>query len=424
MEQRRKTKLDRAAQLGVTHRSFSLWNCLFLLAGVVISVVFYFLGGLLFGGSPPQSQAAHGTDWVDTGPWGTLQITRIDLSRPEEYFEKDQAPPSAIRWFFSRPKASELAAFFSSIQLPEDYRQRLADTNRWDVSPAGVWIEPGMDLIRDLKPDARGRIYRLLSMRPENGAHRTPFQFRGEETKRQLSEAGLPRGRIELIEQLTYPRGGEVCFSDLDYLALTMTPGEMRKAAKILTRVPSLLVSLQITPESDIDALLEYWGTQAAEYKLKPLLKSLKRLPEGGDLDLSWFLPSVPKSLVQSYPHPAHMASEKYPDCFWTALNFFNETPTEFPLPEDFIRDQLMTEYHHVSRADQFGDLILFYERAGADIITIHLCVHLADDIVFTKNGYDPRQPWVIAPLKEVILLYGLDPSTQLAFLRRNVRGS
>jgi hypothetical protein len=257
-------------------------------------------------------------------------------------------------------------------------------------------------------------------MNTENGVHRAPFQFRREETIALLTEAGLPPKSIALIEQLTYPRGAAVCFSDLDYLRLTLPPDEMREAVRILTRVPSLLVSLQITPDSDIDALLEYWGTHSPEYKLKPLLESMTRVPGGGELDVSWFFPTIPKSLVHSYPRPARAVAGKYPDCFWTALNFFNETPTGYPLDGDSIRDMLVTEYYHVPKPDKFGDLILFYEPLGEDIFTIHLCVHIADDIVFTKNGYNPRQPWVIAPLKDVILLYGLAPSIQLAFLRRN----
>jgi hypothetical protein len=428
MLQRCKTKSKRASRKESLNASFSRWNAVFLLAGMVITAGLYGLGLLIF--SRPQTAPAQESrprsdhrrnQGQSTGPWGTLETTPIALERPGEYFEKDKAPSPAIRWFFSRQTPSELARFFRESQLPEHFKLRLADTNQWEITPAGIWIEPGLDVIREMKPEVRGSIYRVLAGSSENRMHRNPF-FQQTETKRLLSETGLARESIELIEQLTYPRGKANCFSDLDYLELTLPPGEMLKAARILTRVPSVLVHLQITPESDVDALLEYWGTQSVSFKLRPLLESMKRLPEGGRLDVSWFFPSVPRSLVHSYPHPANTIAGKYPDCFWSALNFFNETPTPFPIDAGTIRDVLMNEYHTVSKPERFGDLILFYEPLGADIFTVHLCVYIADGIVFTKNGYDPRQPWVLAHLKDVTFLYAQDPSLQLAFFRGNQR--
>jgi hypothetical protein len=431
MLQRSKTK-SRAARKEVLRASFSRWNAVFLLAGMVLTVGLYFLGVMIF--SRPQTAPAqtipHRSEpmalhrEVSIGPWGALHITRVALDRPEEYFSTDQAPPPVIRWFFNRQTPAQLTTFFKETQLPDSFKARLTDTNRWEMGPAGIWVEPGLDLIREMKPDARATIYRVLSMNPENRMHRNPFRFEREETKRLLFEAGLSPESIERIEQLTYRRGEVICFSDLDYLGLTLPPDEMLKAARILTRVPSLLVKLRITPDTDLDSVLDYWGsTRTVAYKLRPFLESIKRLPEGGTVDISWFFASVARSLVHTYPNPANAVGGKYPDCFWTSLNFFNEIPTPLPMDAETIRNTLMTEYHPVSKPELFGDLVLFYEPlGGGDIFTVHLCVYIADGIVFTKNGYDPRQPWVLAPLKEVTLLYAYDQALQLAFFRRNMR--
>jgi hypothetical protein len=42
----------------------------------------------------------------------------------------------------------------------------------------------------------------------------------------------------------------------------------------------------------------------------------------------------------------------------------------------------------------------------GEDIRTVHMCVYVADDIVFTKNGYAPREPWVLMRERDMMIHY------------------
>jgi hypothetical protein len=36
----------------------------------------------------------------------------------------------------------------------------------------------------------------------------------------------------------------------------------------------------------------------------------------------------------------------------------------------------------------------------------IHFCVYLADGVVFTKNGFDAMQPWVLMKLPDLLTIY------------------
>jgi hypothetical protein len=36
----------------------------------------------------------------------------------------------------------------------------------------------------------------------------------------------------------------------------------------------------------------------------------------------------------------------------------------------------------------------------------LHSCVHIADDVVFTKNGNNPRMPWKLMHLADVKEVY------------------
>ena len=51
----------------------------------------------------------------------------------------------------------------------------------------------------------------------------------------------------------------------------------------------------------------------------------------------------------------------------------------------------------------KYGDIYLFTLPNG-DVL--HSCVHLADNIVFTKNGATPSSPWILMTLDDVIAFY------------------
>jgi hypothetical protein len=39
----------------------------------------------------------------------------------------------------------------------------------------------------------------------------------------------------------------------------------------------------------------------------------------------------------------------------------------------------------------------------GSDHQALHMCVHIADEVVFTKNGANPQQPWILMKLPEML---------------------
>ena len=45
-----------------------------------------------------------------------------------------------------------------------------------------------------------------------------------------------------------------------------------------------------------------------------------------------------------------------------------------------------------------------FYRSQSKSLI--HMCVYLADDVVFTKNGGDYLQPWVLMKIPDLVKYY------------------
>jgi hypothetical protein len=52
----------------------------------------------------------------------------------------------------------------------------------------------------------------------------------------------------------------------------------------------------------------------------------------------------------------------------------------------------------------KYGDVLFFLSNTTGD--AYHSCVHLADNLVFTKNGRNLLSPWVIMRLEDVKKIY------------------
>jgi hypothetical protein len=396
---------------------------LFLLAGGVLVLLLQFFG---FPTPDDFKAAAKDRQSRSANPanrWGDLEVIPIMLERPPEYFAFDPPPPEKITWFFEQQTPPQLLDFFMACGLSDHELSLLTDTNQWRVTPQGIAIQPGFELLRDLEPAPRERIYGLLAESTSNPAQRYPDCYRSDRFQAWFDQCDLTPEQVNMVEKMTYRRKGMLCFSDQQYLHHTLAPEARLKVARTLARVPSLLVKLRVTPDSDLDSLLAYWGTSGRLPKVKPLLESVRRTPKGSALSVTWLFPPVPRLLLYSYPHPTNtIASGKYADCFWTSLNFFNETPDPRCLETSFQSQVLKSDYHTVPKADTFGDLILLYEPLGADIKTVHMCVYIADDIVFTKNGYDFRHPWVLMRMDDMMIHYSPEKPLAQAVFRRNQR--
>jgi hypothetical protein len=247
----------------------------------------------------------------------------------------------------------------------------------------GIRLAPPMEVVRELEPVPRERIYRHMARTQEMGPYLYPYCGGKRNFQEWFAGCDLPEDKLQMISRMAYLRAGFICLSDVDYLAMTLPREEMKRVSRTLSRVSSLLLRVKVTPESDVDRLLAYWGTSSRAEKTLPLLESIRRLPEGSELNVSWFFPSVPRQLVYSYPDPKECGTNA-PDCVWTCMNFFNEIPDNRFYDNRFFAQVLKAEYHKVPKPELF-------------------------------------QPWVLTRLKEVLNLYATVPH-EAAVFRKNTR--
>jgi hypothetical protein len=305
---------------------------------------------------------------------------------------------------------------FSSLQLSEPARTFLLDRTNWRRVTNGYEITPPAEAVISLSPQARKSLYAELAKDQENVAQCMPFTFRADGFDEWFSECGLPEEKIQLVRKLSYTNEENLCFADASVFREVSTANETLCLLKGLWRVSTFMLSVRVGPETDVDALVKYWGKAGPARAYKPLLESMTRVTEGASINISYFFPPFARLRLYTYPQPGD-TNALQEDCFWTAMNFFNEKPDDRLFDPIYKDRQLATEYIRVPEGErQFGDLLMLL---SADKTALHMCVYVADEVVFTKNGANVIQPWVLMKVPEMLGIYQRLRPFQLVYYRR-----
>jgi hypothetical protein len=264
-------------------------------------------------------------------------------------------------------------------------------------------VTPSDRLILELSSAARTKIYSVLAESEVNDFQFWPFTFRPGGFDEWFQKSGLSDSTLALVRRLTYSRGSSLCFSDLPQVfAQIPTIPERRRLWKTLSRNATLLMKLHVYPDSDIDALDSYWARGGRAKDIRPLLDSLAKVPGGITIEIAQLLPPFARKRLNSYPFPPLDSPGPAPDCYWTSFNFFSEPPDNRFIDPAIWLEELHTNYTAVTNP-VYGDLIFLLRP---DDTPAHAAVYIADDVVFTKNGGNFRQPWTLMKWDDLVARY------------------
>ena len=338
------------------------------------------------------------------GPWGHLEYVPMTIGPPDEFVFVPPADYPPIRWFFQGYSKEKVVELFHSAELtPAQIDTLLHKT--WSAEAEGTAVEPGDSLIVELAPAARAKIYSVLVEFPQNSRQIDPIWFRTGHVDERLEGSGLMPASVDLLKRLLYPQGtSRQLFADFEP-ALRQLPDdhERRRFMKAVMRKETLLARLRIHAESDIESLASYWGVGGRRKDVLPLLNSLRRIEGGCKLNIVYLLPHFARDHLYSHPYTPADATSAKQDCFWSAFNMFHEQPDERFHDMDYTRQVIKTDYYNIIEPTQLGDLVFLTTHDGT---VIHAASYVADDIVFTKNGENYTQPWILMHLPDMVETY------------------
>ncbi len=394
------------------------WHGAFFLLGASVVALLHFMDPSIGRGSYPANTTPFPGKNAQPAPWGELHYTTIELERPDESFPDPPPKPRPIEWFFENYSQSQVEALFNTFDFTPAQKQALLDKTRWRVASNGWQVVPTAEVVRDMSLSARTNLYGLLQKCSHNFFIQNPVRIPAEKFYAWMEATGLPEDKQELLRKVVVIDGNTVNFYDSQLMELLWPVDDRKKLAKAIAQIPALLMQLRLTPETDVDALVRYWGRGGRGKAMRPFLESLTRVPGGASVSVSFFLPAFARMRLYTYPDIRNDKQASREDCFWTAMNFFNETPDYRYFDANFSKRALQTEYIQVQTNWAFGDLIMLL---GDNDEAVHMCVYVADDVVFTKNGMDYLQPWVLMKIPEMMTRYPSDnPLRMVGFRRRN----
>lgn len=361
---------------------------------------------------------------LSSGLWGDIVTTDIMIDLPDEFVVLPSGPESNS-WFFADYTWGMALELLKSLQLSDEALHTLITDTPRKQEFEGIRIMPTDQQILDLSPETRSILYPVLTGMSANADKKDVVCFKEEVLNQQLKDSGLSQKSIALLKRLLYRNPGSplLIFSDWD-VALRQIPNEAEKRLfmKTLSRKPSLLAEIRITPETNITQLASYWGIGGRRKDVEPFLSSLQRSKNGLDLSLVFLLPSFARNRLYTYPFPTVDGKVKPQDCFWTAFNTFNLTPDDQMSDMDYIGKKLEQDYYEIYEPQQLGDIILL--SIGKKKV-IHAATFIAADIVFTKNGQDFTQPWLLMHMQDMLdtyeARYPSSPLKTLYFRKRSI---
>lgn len=341
------------------------------------------------------------------GPWGKLLCAYVYLEAPESLIEEFPLPSLAPRWTFPSSFKGELPDFLLKSGLSQSVVTLLMDDKHLVESGEFVHLLPPVDEVEKISPEVRVAIYSELAKYPENEYQTDPVLIIGTTVEEWYKGSKLRPELIAKIKQLSYMRGGTTAFSDIPLLLnYAQSDSEARTIFKACTRTRNLMVRLKLDKDSNAEEIIKYWGFGVGIRRkdLAPLIQSVIELDGVDDIGVAHLLPALARKLIYTYPGLDMAKYGVMPDCHWTSLNFFNYEPHEYLLDSRLATSQVLEQFLPVEPPYQFGDILFFLDNTTGD--AFHSCVHLADNIVFTKNGRNILSPWVIMRLDDVKQVY------------------
>jgi len=405
---------------GRSYLNFRISRRFALRSGLLLAALAVLVGGssLLVPKVLGTADGAIGSVYdLPPGPWGQLSAQPILLEAPQSML----SPAFRLgdgRWHFAAKDRAEVKRILLEAGLTAEQSATLLQTLQPVADQPGLMaVVPSAQLIRELSPGIRTSLYEILAQLPENLAQSEPFRTTDLYLDDWLDPKELPPELIAQVRSLLWRRGNSVLFSDYNTVADSITsPSDKLKFLGQLTRKSSLVIKLRVPSQGDVEPLVEYWGTQGRRDRVRPILSAIAR-SGGGDLDISNLLPLFARMRLYRFPEPLPGSSDLGPACHWTTFNFFNlGTPDDAFHNVEGIEKALREDYVVATGEPRFGDVVLLTLPDGS---SIHSAVHIADGIVFTKNGPSLATPFVFSTVQEMLAFYPNSQSIRLTYYRR-----
>ncbi len=422
-----KKKQDASSSGGVTIQLHPAGLIIFSLALVASAALVTFglvnphnptgAGKMISQTSPGLDDSMNVVEAANIPAYGQLVMHDLDLEQPDEYVAYETGTNKVETWTFEGMNPEAVRSLMQTCGLAAGDIDRALLPASMVFDNSNTIVKPAAGLVLSMPPKTRAKLYAELANYESNGLMHYPFCFSGNTFATKFDHGKISDTTYSLLKKMIYPRGDGQCFSDLPTLLLQVPDEKERmQLVKALSHQSALLVGIHVWPDTDVDKLVGYWAWPSGVrlINVRPLLESLQRRPNGGSASILYFLPPFARQRLYTYPLPSQLGDPTM-DCHWSTMNFFNETPDNRFSNPNYTLTYLENNYYKIAKPTAYGDRIFLLDKKNN---AIHSAVYLADDIVFTKNGNNSAQPWMLMHLKDLLAEYSADVAPTVSVYR------
>ncbi|MBL9201530.1 MAG: hypothetical protein JNL39_13560 [Opitutaceae bacterium] len=361
----------------------------------------------------PDASAVSADTTRRTGRWGEIEVTPFWLEPPDLAASQFSVPDQRPVWRLPGENRASVTALLQRAGLGPEVIAAFLAPGTFFEEQGGIAILPSLAQLYAMGLPARQVIYERLGQLPGNPYHEFPLMSAAATTS-WLAGLELSAEQRHAFVKLLWRRGALLAFSDPSALVqLASSSREIAEVTRLFGRTSA--VRIRVGRGSDAAAFLDYWSAGGRNREALPLLRSLAEGRLDGAVDISLLLPPLCRERLYTHPALGDAIGGQLPDCNWTTLSFFAATPRRFLMDPKAAGLQFEQNYENIPALSALGDVACFVNHSGG---IEHSCVHIVDDVVFTKNGVSPLAPWVLQRFVETAAFYGERLGNTVKFFR------
>lgn len=380
-------------------RNAALISALFLIQGTISAQTSNNILSL-----SSTSNSSSGNQRV-SGPWGTLEIFPIILEPPSTHLWEALYDETTV-WNFGLTPREEVPALLESLGILPETANAAVATGTWlQTAESSNQIQITDATVEALTPENRTALSRWFRLNLPDFFGRLVVNIDGGDFRAFDNDAVAPE-TLELVKRLSFKRKNVLSLMDRPYVMRKLGDNQEEKDRflRSVFATRGLMARLVIDENSDLDSMIKYWSADGLNPDVEPVLRAVNTTNGVERVDLVQILPPIPKRYLNSFVNLRDVTPTNTPDCFWTSIQFFNAVPTSRLLDPLSIEHYLGSDFTKVDGEPRFGDLVcMFEEESGA---FLHSYVHIAHDIVFSKNGASFARPFILTSLSDMLSVY------------------
>lgn len=346
---------------------------------------------------------------VQSGLWGTVESFPVILEPPSTHLWEALYDTRSF-WSFAKLSQEECYALFPTLGFSDSTIALIRSNGVWEEGATGTEVTIDDAIVESLSNDNRAALAKWFRLQNYSFFGKSVVNIEGGDLSA-FEKSNLRPETLDLVRSVFFHRGKVLSVLDRPYLMRRLGEDreEKEKLIRALFATRSLLVRLVINETTDLDSVIKYWSANGQVKGIESILRGVYTTAGVENIDIIELLPPLPRKYLYGFTNLLDIGPTNTPDCYWAAIQFFKTAPSPRLLDPLVLNHYLDHDYDLVTDEPQFGDVVCMFDRESREFL--HSYVHIAGNIVFTKNGASYARPFVLTAKADMLSVYS-DEST------------